>query len=107
MANPITEREYRAEIKSLVRAARKECKGRQSDIEDYLYEQCQQHEYVIYDGKALCVLLYSVNESSFADEFGADAADILKKEGWSMMIFAAASFAMYKDCLDAYHTTRR
>lgn len=98
---PISARDYQKGIKEAVEDAIAEAEGDKERAQDLLRETADDHEYIIYPGKAICVLFHSSNDSAYFDEFGAEGlTQIAKKEGWNMVYTVIASYAFLADCLE-------
>lgn len=88
--------DYWAEVRNLADECISEARENRwstDDIETWLHETIDSHEFVIYTGPALDVLRHCSNENAYTDEFG----DVPRQEGGGINWHALAYFALLED----------
>lgn len=68
----------------------------EGDAHEYLHERIDGHQYVIYTGKALCVLMHTSNDDAYLDEMG----ELPKVNSVTELYSPLAYFAMMADVRD-------
>lgn len=70
MTIALTSQEYWAQVAALAQEVTKEAHDEDRDVFEVLNETLDQHNYVIYTAKALCVLLHSPNDGAYLEDTG-------------------------------------
>lgn len=86
-ATGMLERWYYDEVRSTANCIVEELRSRRyitaEEEQEYVWEVCDGHEFIIYTFKARCVLLATDNPDAFDEEIGEEHASVEQRAFWS------------------------
>ena len=102
----MTEREYYVEIRSIAEEAIKAEREENADIQEWLHETIDGHQWVIYTARNLEVLSISSNSEAGVDEGLVDANAAIKEGGMARLYAQLAYCAIDADVQEALGALR-